>query len=101
MNKKTVTGMSEFNVKYDLIFKTRRKKEYCPVYDRMAKPDGKSQATVEYVNGKPKRVDAVVIAAQHAPEIDAEKIREDIINQVIKKVIPANLLDSEAKYIVN
>ena len=57
--------------------------------------------TVEYVNGKPKRVDAVVIAAQHAPEIDADKMREDIINQVIKNVIPANLLDSETKYIVN
>jgi S-adenosylmethionine synthetase len=65
------------------------------------RPDGKSQATVEYVNGEPKRVEAVVIAAQHAPEIDAEKMQEDIINHVIKKVIPAVLLDSETKYIVN
>jgi S-adenosylmethionine synthetase len=65
------------------------------------RPDGKSQATVEYVNGKPKRVDAVVIAAQHAPEVDATKMREDIINQVIKKVIPANLLDSQTEYIIN
>jgi S-adenosylmethionine synthetase len=65
------------------------------------RPDGKSQATVEYVNGKPKRVDAVVIAAQHASEIDSVKMRGDIINQVIKKVIPANLLDSRTKYIIN
>ena len=65
------------------------------------RPDGKSQVTVEYVNGKPKRVDAVVIAAQHAPEIDAGKMRKEIINQVIMKVIPANLLDLETKYIVN
>ncbi len=65
------------------------------------RPDGKSQATVEYANGKPKRVDAVVIAAQHAPDIDSAKMREDIINQVIKKVIPADLLDSQTKYIIN
>jgi S-adenosylmethionine synthetase len=65
------------------------------------RPDGKSQVTVEYVNGKPKRVDAVVIAAQHAPEIEVEKIREEIINHVMKKVVPANLLDSETKYIIN
>ena len=74
-----------------------RKKEILPYL----RPDGKSQVTVEYLNGKPRRVDAVVIAAQHAPEIDAAKMREDIINQVIKKVISANMLDSETKYIVN
>ncbi|MCW4019323.1 MAG: methionine adenosyltransferase [Candidatus Bathyarchaeota archaeon] len=65
------------------------------------RPDGKSQATVEYVNGKPKRVDTVVIAAQHASNVNAEKIREDIINHVIKNVIPTDLLDSETKYIIN
>lgn len=65
------------------------------------RPDGKSQASVEYANGKPKRVDAVVIAAQHAPDIDSAKMREDIINQVIKKVIPSDLLDSQTKYIIN
>ena len=65
------------------------------------RPDGKSQATVEYVNGKPKRVDAVVIAAQHTDNVDREKMREDIINQVIKKVIPSNMLDEKTKYYIN
>lgn len=65
------------------------------------RPDGKSQTTVEYVNGKPKRVDAVVIAAQHTDNVDREKIREDIINQVIKKVIPSNMLDEKTKYYIN
>jgi len=65
------------------------------------RPDGKSQVTVEYANGKPARVDAVVIAAQHTQEVDRTKMRDDIINQVIKKVVPAHLLDAETKYIVN
>lgn len=65
------------------------------------RPDGKSQATVEYVNGKPKRVDAVVIAAQHTDNVDREKMREDIINQVIKKIIPSNMLDEKTKYYIN
>jgi len=65
------------------------------------RPDGKSQVTVEYDNGKPVRVDAVVIAAQHTQSVDSTKVREDIINQVIKAVVPANLLDAETKYIVN
>lgn len=63
--------------------------------------DGKSQATVEYVDGKPKRVDSVVIAAQHIENVEREKMREDIINQVIKKVIPSSMLDEKTKYYIN
>ncbi|MFH0748785.1 MAG: methionine adenosyltransferase [Candidatus Bathyarchaeota archaeon] len=65
------------------------------------RPDGKSQATVEYVDGKPKRVDSVVIAAQHTQDVDREKMREDIINQVIKNVVPTDMLDEKTKYYVN
>jgi S-adenosylmethionine synthetase len=65
------------------------------------RPDCKSQVTVEYLDGKPKRVTAVVIAAQHTENVKMEKIREDVINQVIKKVIPSDMLDAETKYIVN
>jgi S-adenosylmethionine synthetase len=65
------------------------------------RPDGKSQVTVEYVDGKPKRVDAVVIAAQHSETVDREKMRQDIIDQVIKKVIPSSMLDTETKYYIN
>jgi len=65
------------------------------------RPDCKSQVTVEYVDGKPKRVTAVVIAAQHTEKVGIKKVREDIINQVIKNVIPADKLDAETKYIVN
>jgi S-adenosylmethionine synthetase len=65
------------------------------------RPDCKSQVTVEYFDGKPKRVTTVVIAAQHTNKIESERVREDVINQVIKNVIPPNLLDAETKYIVN
>jgi S-adenosylmethionine synthetase len=65
------------------------------------RPDGKSQVTVEYVNGKPKRVEAVVIAAQHVESVDRQKMKRDVINQVIKKVIPPDMLDKETKYFVN
>jgi len=74
-----------------------RKKKILPYL----RPDGKSQATVEYVEGKPKRVDTVVIAAQHAEGVSRKKMREDIINQVIKKVIPPNMLDKKTKFFIN
>ncbi|MCJ7610376.1 methionine adenosyltransferase [Candidatus Bathyarchaeota archaeon] len=65
------------------------------------RPDGKSQVTVEYIDGKPKRVAAVVIAAQHTQDVDREIMRKDIINQVIEKVVPSTMLDEETKYYIN
>ncbi len=65
------------------------------------RPDGKSQVTVEYDNGKPIRVDAVVVSTQHSPDVGAEQIREDIIDHVIKPTIPEHLLDKDTKYYVN
>jgi S-adenosylmethionine synthetase len=56
---------------------------------------------VEYVDGKPRRVAAVVIAAQHTQNVDREKMRKDIIGQVIKKVIPSAMLDKDTKYFIN
>jgi S-adenosylmethionine synthetase len=65
------------------------------------RPDCKSQVTVEYLDGIPKRVTAVVIAAQHTASVKIEKVREDVINEVIKEVIPSSMLDAETKYIIN
>ena len=65
------------------------------------RPDGKTQVTVEYDNGKPVRVDAIVISSQHAPEITQEQIREDIIKQVIRPVVPEAMLDADTKYYIN
>jgi S-adenosylmethionine synthetase len=65
------------------------------------RPDGKSQVTVEYFNGKPRRVDSVVIAAQHVETVTREKMRDDIVNQVINKVIPPNMIDKQTKYYIN
>ncbi len=65
------------------------------------RPDCKSQVTVEYCDGKPTRVTTVVIAAQHTEKVDEKRVKEDVINQVIKNVIPPAMLDEETKYIVN
>ena len=65
------------------------------------RPDGKSQVTVEYVDGKPSRVDAVVLSTQHSPEVTTEQLRADILEQVIKAVVPAELLDENTKYYIN
>ena len=65
------------------------------------RPDGKSQVTIEYIDKKPVRVDAVVIAAQHNPDVTIEKIREGVTEEVIKKIIPAELMDAKTKIYIN
>ena len=65
------------------------------------RPDGKTQVTVEYDDGKPHRIDTVVISSQHDPDVSLDKIREDIINNVIVPTIPSELLDDATKIYVN
>ncbi len=65
------------------------------------RPDGKSQVTVEYAYGKPKRIDTVLVSAQHSPEISQEQIRADIIEHVIKPVMPEGMFDETTKIFVN
>ena len=65
------------------------------------RPDGKSQVTVQYESGRPVRVDTIVISTQHADYIDREQIRHDVIEHIIKPTIPAHLIDSTTKFLVN
>lgn len=65
------------------------------------RPDGKTQVTVEYIDGKPARIDTVVVSAQHHPDISYDVIKDDIINKVILKVLPKNLIDGDIKYFIN
>jgi S-adenosylmethionine synthetase len=65
------------------------------------RPDGKSQVTIEYEDDKPRRVEAVIISTQHSNLVKQETIREDVMEKVIQKVIPAHLLDGKTKYFIN
>lgn len=101
-------------------FATNETKEYMPAPIAMAhrlsrrltevrkdgtlkylRPDGKTQVTVEYEHDKPVRIDAIVISTQHGPEVSQEQIREDLMNYVIKEVLPKELLDENTKYYIN
>ena len=65
------------------------------------RPDAKSQVTIEYLDGKPIRVEAVVLSTQHSPEVDYEDLKEGVMEEIIKPVIPANMVDSNTKYFIN
>jgi len=75
-----------------------RKKHILP----WVRPDGKSQVTVEYRNGKPVRIDTIVVSAQHSPDVTSKKLERDVIEQVIRPVMPAGLFDPvSVKYYIN
>jgi S-adenosylmethionine synthetase len=65
------------------------------------RPDGKSQVTIEYENGTPLRIDTVVVSAQHKPDVTYEDLREAIIEDVIKKVLPRDMIDGDTRYFIN
>ena len=65
------------------------------------RPDGKSQVTVEYENGTPKRIEAVVLSTQHSADVEQKTIREDLIKKVVDEIIPQDLLDENTKYFIN
>jgi S-adenosylmethionine synthetase len=65
------------------------------------RPDGKSQVTIEYENGSPLRVDAVVVSTQHKPDVTYEDLREAVIEEVVKKVIPPAMIDGDTRYFIN
>jgi len=65
------------------------------------RPDGKTQVTVEYINGKPARIDAIVVSTQHGPEVEHDTIEKDIIENVIRPIVPSELIDNETKFYSN
>ncbi|ADH87144.1 methionine adenosyltransferase [Desulfurivibrio alkaliphilus] len=65
------------------------------------RPDAKSQVTIEYENDKPKRVEAVVLSTQHSPEVDYEDLKEAVMEEIIKPILPENMVDKNTKYFIN
>ena len=65
------------------------------------RPDGKTQVTVEYEDGRPLRMDAIVVSTQHHPEVELADIRDDVINKVIKEIVPPQLIDKDTRFFVN
>lgn len=65
------------------------------------RPDGKTQVTIEYIDDRPVRVDTVVVSAQHSPDVDNATIEKDIIEHVIKPIVPADMLDEKTRYFIN
>jgi S-adenosylmethionine synthetase len=65
------------------------------------RPDAKSQVTIEYEDKKPKRVEAIVLSTQHSPDVDYEDLKEGVMEEIIKKIIPAEMVDSNTKYFIN
>jgi S-adenosylmethionine synthetase len=65
------------------------------------RPDGKSQVTIEYENGTPRRVDTIVVSTQHKPDVTYEDLKEAVIEEVIKKTIPADMTDGDTRYFIN
>jgi len=65
------------------------------------RPDAKSQVTIEYVDNKPKRVEAIVISTQHSPDVDYEDLKEGVMEEIIKPIIPEHMVDKNTKYFIN
>ena len=65
------------------------------------RPDAKSQVTIEYVDGKPKRVEAVVLSTQHNPEVNYKDLKEGVMEEIIKPILPENMVDANTKYFIN
>ena len=65
------------------------------------RPDGKSQVTIEYIDGKPRRVDTVVVSTQHSPDVSYDDLKSAVIKEVIKKVIPEEMMDGDTKFFIN
>lgn len=65
------------------------------------RPDAKSQVTIEYIDGKPARVDTIVLSTQHSPDVSYEDLKEGVMEEVIKPILPAHMLDEKTKYYIN